>query len=527
MGARTRRFTSLATGSNTTKAAGIAALCAVMLLAGCGGSGGSASDASTPVIRGDVAEAGVSGTTVIAPGVPAAPTGAAGDGKVTVTVAQGSSGGTPATYTVTAVGTSKTCTVTGATGSCDVTGLTNATPYTFTATATNEGGTSGVSAPSNSVTPGAAATTATVRTVTFESGYAGLPTIYTQTGSSPAALLPNTFRWGSMSFLGWNTDRYGHLNNTGEWFADRAEYSFASDIVLYAQWGEPGEPYNIRAQVQGPGKVDVTFLTAPNPDGTYYTDWVVYELVVSKSVLFVSSKNVNAPGTHSLDNLPAGKLRFHVVHNRKYRASRPAAVVVEASAASATVSAPGTPPAPTVVAGTAKITATVAAGTSGGTPASYTVKAYTVNGTEAGTSCTVTGASGFCDVTALTAGSTYTVKAVAKNAAGDSGASVASSPVTLATVPGAPALTALSRRSKTEVWVTYSAPSSNGGKPITGYTVTATRNGVDITQSFPAEAGRVSVGPLTRYAVYTFTVRAMNSVGTSGPSNANTFRVDR
>jgi len=36
------------------------------------------------------------------------------------------------------------------------------------------------------------------------------------------------------------------------------------------------------------------------------------------------------------------------------------------------------------------------------------------------------------DVTALTAGSTHTVKAVAKNTAGDSDASDASSPVTLA-----------------------------------------------------------------------------------------------
>ena len=94
-----------------------------------------------------------------------------------------------------------------------------------------------------------------------------------------------------------------------------------------------------------------------------------------------------------------------------------------------------------------------------------------------------------------------------------------------ATVPGAPELTALSRRSKTEVWVTFSAPSSTGGAPITGYTVTATLNGKDVTQSFPAEAGRVSVGPLTRYAVYTFTVRAVNSVGTSEPSKASSFRV--
>ncbi len=203
---------------------------------------------------------------------------------------------------------------------------------------------------------------------------------------------------------------------------------------------------------------------------------------------------------------------------------------------SSTVSVPGTPPAPTVVAGTAKVTATVAAGTSGGAPASYTVTAYTGTGmgTVAGT-CTVAGSSGFCEVTPLAAGSTYTVKAVAKNTAGDSGASDSSSPVTLvaptstvtpaATVPGAPGLTSIARKSKTEVWVTFSAPSSTGGADITEYTVTATRNGVDVTQSFPKEAGKVSVGPLTRNADYKFTVRAVNSVGTSNPSSAISFKV--
>jgi hypothetical protein len=186
---------------------------------------------------------------------------------------------------------------------------------------------------------------------------------------------------------------------------------------------------------------------------------------------------------------------------------------------------PGTPPAPTVVAGTAKVTATVAAGTSGGTPASYTVTAYTVNGTSAGT-CTVTGASGSCDVTALTGGSTYTVKASAKNTGGTSGESVASSPVTVAaTVPGAPGLTSIARKTGTEVWVTFSAPSSNGGEPITEYTVTSKGpGGKNTTHSFPAQAGRVTfVGPLTQSGWYTFTVRAVNSVGTSTPSNATRY----
>jgi len=52
MGARTRLSTSLATGSSKATAVGA---CAVMLLAGCGGSAGSSADAITPAIRGDVA----------------------------------------------------------------------------------------------------------------------------------------------------------------------------------------------------------------------------------------------------------------------------------------------------------------------------------------------------------------------------------------------------------------------------------------------------------------------------------------
>jgi uncharacterized protein (DUF608 family) len=74
------------------------------------------------------------------------------------------------------------------------------------------------------------------------------------------------------------------------------------------------------------------------------------------------------------------------------------------------------------------------------------------------------------------------------------------------------------------VWVTFSAPSSNGGKPITEYTVTVKGpNGRILTQSFPAQAGRVSVGQLNNSGLYTFTVRAVNSVGTSKPSNATRY----
>jgi uncharacterized repeat protein (TIGR02059 family) len=87
------------------------------------------------------------------PNVPPAPTVAAGNLSVTVTVAA-ASGPTPQSFTVTAVGdATKTCTVTGSSGSCVVSGLTNGVAYTFKTTATNGDKTTALSAASASVTP--------------------------------------------------------------------------------------------------------------------------------------------------------------------------------------------------------------------------------------------------------------------------------------------------------------------------------------------------------------------------------------
>jgi large repetitive protein len=95
-----------------------------------------------------------------APGTPGTPTAVAGDSQVTVTVVAPSSGGTPSSYTVTALDNSgnalnpaKTCSVNASSGSCVITGLSNNTAYKFSATATNGAGTSTASTASSSATP--------------------------------------------------------------------------------------------------------------------------------------------------------------------------------------------------------------------------------------------------------------------------------------------------------------------------------------------------------------------------------------
>ena len=55
------------------------------------------------------------------------------------------------------------------------------------------------------------------------------------TGTTTAALRSNSFTRNGFSFLGWNTKADG----TGTSYSNNANYSFTSNMVLYAQWGVP------------------------------------------------------------------------------------------------------------------------------------------------------------------------------------------------------------------------------------------------------------------------------------------------
>jgi hypothetical protein len=132
----------------------------------------------------------ITAPTITAPGSPGTPTATAGDGSATVDWSAPSSGGTPESYTVTASPGGATCTATHPTTSCEVSGLANGTEYTFTATATNTGGTSSASGASNSVTPAAPlAAPGTPGTPTATAGNSSATVDWTAptTGGDPAS----------------------------------------------------------------------------------------------------------------------------------------------------------------------------------------------------------------------------------------------------------------------------------------------------------------------------------------------------
>lgn len=89
-----------------------------------------------------------------------------------------------------------------------------------------------------------------------------------------------------------------------------------------------------------------------------------------------------------------------------------------------------------------------------------------------------------------------------------------------ATVPGAPTIGTATATGATTATVAFTAPASNGGATITGYTATSSPGGITGTLS-QAGSGTITVTGLTTDQAYTFTVTATNSAGTSAASSAS------
>ena len=140
------------------------------------------------------------------------------------------------------------------------------------------------------------------------------------------------------------------------------------------------------------------------------------------------------------------------------------------------------------------------------------VTSYTVSSVPAGLTCTATRTTS-CQIANLVPGTSYSFSVTATNLVGTGAASAASVPVVATVVPAAPQSVKAVRGAAGVVTVSWTAPASNGGAPLTGYTVSSTPT----SKGCATTATSCTISGLASGGSYSFSVAAKNAVG-AGPA---------
>lgn len=234
--------------------------------------------------------------------------------------------------------------------------------------------------------------------------------------------------------------------------------------------------------------------TLPNPPGSVSVTPIAYAARISwPAVTGATSYTVmgspsgtctaTAPATNCvINNLTAGLAYTFTVTATNGSGTSGQSVMSSSATPTSVDPAPDAPQKPTATVSGTTATVSVAAGASGGMPTSYTVTA-----TPGGLTCTVTGASGSCNIAGLTPGTSYSFSSIATNSAGSSTSSAASDSVTVANSPTNSGTTADNSGSSTVTTGTTSGNNASYLKKKYSYAV-------PITSASPSPTG-VSASP--------------------------------
>ena len=494
-------------------------------------------------------------STATAPGSPTAVSAVAGNGNAYVSfTAPVSNGGSPITgYTVKSSPGGFTATAPTATP-VTVSGLTNGVAYTFTATATNTVGTSAPSTASTPVTPaggGGSSNTAEGGTqgtsVTAANSGAGSGTAFgvVNKGTGAALVYSNVadahgvFGYSLTGSSGTGTDvGWTGFNTTS--MAVRFYYNpgptLPSAVLRLADIRNASgtaarvmlTAANQLSIQNNAGSTVTTFAHTLAPNTWYRVELAVsvsstvatinaayYALDATTPVDPAFSTTSGNTGTANLTQVLIGSAASATWTGTSYfddLAVQPSSTSFIGVYVAPGSTAPGAPTGVSAVAGDGQATVSWTAPVSNGGTA---ITGYTVTSSPGNFTAPATGTSAI--VSGLADGTAYTFTVTATNAIGTSAPSAPSTAVTPATVPGAP--TAVSAvAGDAQATVSWTAPASDGGSAITGYTVTSAPGGVTATTAGATSA--VVLG-LTNGTAYRFTVTATNAIGTGAASVAS------
>jgi titin len=403
-----------------------------------------------------------------------------------------------------------------------VTGLSNGTAYTFKVAAVNAAGTSGfvtslaytprtvpnaptgVTATPNSTGGVVVAWTAplfnggsAITDYTVQSCLSTTCTTFTRSASTSTSVTVTGLLKGTSY-----TFQVAAVNVAGTSLYAKASGSGVTPRAV------PGTPTNL-AGVVGDSQVALTW-TAPANNGDEISDYEVKWCLGSSCTAFAHTASADTSIT--VNNLTNGSAYTFQVAAKNAAGTGTAAV-------SSSLTPRTVPTAPLSVLGSVSsqqvsLSWTVPSSNGGATISDYIVQSCTGgtcttfnDGPGTGTSATVTG---------LANGTAYTFQVAAKNIAGDSPYSTATTSLTPRTVPDAPTGVTATADNTGGIDVSWTAPANNGGNAISDYTLQSciSTTCTTVTRSASTETS-IKVSGLVKGTAYTFQVAAVNAAGSS------------
>jgi titin len=421
-----------------------------------------------------------------------------------------------------------------ATPALTVTGLSNGTAYTFKVAAVNEAGTSGyvtslaytprtvpdaptgVTATPDSTGGIVVAWTApqfnggsAITDYTVQSCLSTTCTTFTRSAStSTSATVTGLTKGTSYTF------QVAAVNVAGTGLYAKASGSGATPRAV------PGTPTNL-AGVVGNAQVALTW-TAPANNGDEISDYEVKWCLGSSCTAFAHT--ASAETSITVNNLTNGSAYTFQVAAKNAAGTGTAAV-------SGSLTPRTVPTAPLSVLGTVGSQQVGLSWTAPSSNGGAAITDYLVQSCTGGTCTTFndgTGTSTSATVTGLTNGTTYTFQVAAKNIAGDSPYSTASTSITPRTVPDAPTGVTATADNTGGIDVSWSAPTNNGGAAITDYTLQSciSTTCTTVTRSLSTDTSTKVTG-LVKGTAYTFQVAAVNVAGTGAYSTKSAAATPR